>query len=228
MKRPWTCFRRNLILLALAIGPVALRADVIFNNITDAHTSALDVDGSSNQSFAQSFIPGGDYSMTSASVLVNAGTGTDSDFDLYLYSDSAGLPGTSVETLGTDLNTPPTGPACLKLGDCFGELTVDSFTPIDLTSGTTYWLVMTPYDSGSDVNWFEEAGGAVTSTAAGNAAGSDWSGVGTGPACRKLGTCLAGQFEIDGIATPEPSGVAFLTAGAILLIALFKRNRRAA
>ena len=213
-------FSPSSLLLVCALCPLALRADVIFDNLTSPIPLGFAVTGSAvptpiggccqpSASAAESFTPAAAYSMTEAIVDVAGAVGYDSDFDLSLFSDNSGLPGTSIETLGTDLH------------NNFGEVTVDSFSPISLNSGTTYWLVMTPHDSGSSLGW--SFGGSSSAPAAtSNYEATTWNSQGNQTA----------QFEIEGtlnapppppVTTPEPSPLPLLAAAGVMLLAFRAR-----
>lgn len=219
MIRAFMRSRCSLFLLLTAFSPLALRADVIFDNITDTNTDAgLAVIGVSEPSYfnvvsasqAESFTPTADYSMTAAGVYVAAYVPGDFNFDLSLYSNSGGLPGSLIETLGTDLGSFDSA-----------TVTADSFAPITLTADTTYWLVVTPYDSDSALLWL--AGGNPSAPAAtGTPTATNWISNGHQTA----------QFEIEGtlntppVTTPEPSSL--YLSGATLLAFLCSRRARKA
>ena len=143
-------------------------------------------------------------------VRVFAHSGAFDPIDLYLHSNSSGgAPGSSQETLGTDL----IGPA---------SIIVDSGFTFALTGGTQYWLVMTPFDSRaeSNVGWFSEGRPAVQSdfSVITENSSSPWTSLGD----------LGLQFEIDGTLTPsvpEPGTVGLVAAGLGLVALTIKRSR---
>ena len=128
-------------------------------------------------------------------------------FNLSLFSDSAGSPGSSLETLATDLTASGT----------FGIVSASGFTPFSLTSGTQYWLVMTPYGTNTNVGWAADGVPSSTGQFTETADGSGTWGPGSTP--------FSLQFEIDGtqITTPEPS--TFVLLGMALAgLAIFRRR----
>jgi hypothetical protein len=167
----------------------------------------------SHQSGAAPFTLGANDTVNQVQVKVeNAQIALDTgNFDIFLYSDLAGAPGSSLETLGTDLTAP------LSLG----IVAVTGFSPVALTSGTQYWLVVTGAAGSHNFGYWAGGGtptvvGELSPTA--NGAGS-WF-VPT--------TSVSPQFEIDGTATsatavPEPSTL-FLLGSALTALALL-RNR---
>lgn len=55
---------------------------------------------------------------------------------MFLYADNSGQHGSPIETLATDLSGPTSS---------YALETASSFTPIDLTAGTQYWLAPFAY-----------------------------------------------------------------------------------
>lgn len=188
-----------------------IHADVIFTNLSNPFTGTggVVVAGSDfvgeTRSYAAGFTPSSDYSMTEVQVFT-AAAGPDPTFDAYLYSDSSGVPGSLVATLGTDLTAPPNA----------GRLNViDLGTPIDLTSGAQFWLVLTPFDAGSVVAW--EEGGPSNVPIAGSLNNGAFT------------TSTASfQFEIDGTPlseAPEPVVSWLLAAAFCLGLIVFRKSR---
>src|SRR5579863_8809671 len=127
------CIRWNRFLAAAVLAPLALQADVIFTNVSGNPPTGIHfllVSGASDVDEAEAFTPSGDFSMTDAEVIIQGG-----GVDLSLYSDNSGQPGSQIEELATNLNGPSSG---------YALETANSFTPIDLTDGTQYWLVLSP------------------------------------------------------------------------------------
>lgn len=200
--------------VAAAVSP--LGASVIFTDLKSPSASSFlfDVVAGSGfgpqQSLAAAFAPTTNSTMNEAQVSVYIffalGQG---DFNLYLYSNSGGAPGSSLETLGTDLIAPKS-----KL-----SLVADSsFAPIALTGGTQYWLVMTPVDSNSSVEWVAHGVPAVQSDSSFTSNGSSpWTSAGN----------QGLQFEIDGTTSssvPEPGTAGLVTAGLGLAVLINRRK----
>lgn len=142
------------LLVAVLVAPQLAKADIVFSNLTTATgASASEIKGSvagGPSFFAASFSPSATYTLTDAEV---AGEGSPFaadavDIDLYLYSDSGGLPGTDLGEIGSGA-VPPEVP---------GYTTIDASGPaLTLTSGDTYWLVMGPADADTVVFWLAMA-----------------------------------------------------------------------
>jgi hypothetical protein len=201
-----------VLLLAVVVAPELAKADIVFSNLTTATgSSASEIKGSvagGPSFFAASFSPSATYTLTDAEV---AGEGSPFaadavDIDLYLYSDSGGLPGTDLGEIGSGA-VPPEVP---------GYTTIDASGPsLTLTSGDTYWLVMGPADADTVVFWLANGSSTVPT-----AAGTPGSFVSKGD--------LAPQFKIDGTLVtspvPEPSSL-WLAGGVAMLLCLIKRRR---
>lgn len=154
------------LLVAVLLAPQPAKADIVFSNLTTATgASASEIKGSvagGPSFFAASFSPSATYTLTDAEV---AGEGSPFaadavDIDLYLYSDSGGLPGTDLGEIGSGA-VPPEVP---------GYTTIDASGPaLTLTSGDTYWLVMGPADADTVVFWLAK-GSSTVPTAGGTPA----------------------------------------------------------
>ena len=138
------------------------QADVIFSNITGpgsvmgatvvcAEFTFGNCDGLGTIMLAAAaFTPTANYTMTDAQVFVasviNPLPGR-SSFDVYLYSDSGGAPGSPIERIGAGLSATTILPGSIVTANTIS-------TPITLTSGTQYWLVLTPPNYlGSFIYW---------------------------------------------------------------------------
>lgn len=188
------------LLLSALVAPQLAKADVVFSNLTSAGASTdFEAISDSPVFFGASFLSSATYTLTDAEVLVVALSGQE-DFNLYLYSDSSGLPGTDLGEIGSGAASSTTG-----------YVTVDASGSLTLTSGDTYWLVMGPANSDTNVLWYE--GGSTKVPTATGTPGS-FSGIGD--------TTL--QFEIDGTPVPEPSSL-WLIGGVTMLLCLVKRRK---
>ena len=200
------------MLLSTLVAPQLAKADIVFSNITTATGGfAAVIKGSSAGGpsfFAASFLSSATYTLTDAEV---AGDGNPFsaftvDFNLYLYSDSGGLPGTDLGEIGSG-EMPLEVPGYTTVGA--------SGPPITLTSGDTYRLVMGPANSGTEVFWWANGSSTVPT-----AAGTPGSFGSTGD--------RAPQFRIDGTPVtslvPEPSSL-WLTGGVGMLLCLIKRRK---
>ncbi len=202
---------RSSMALALAAGvtaPLALHADVIFSNVNDVCCSSIEIAGADFgvQEEAEAFTSTGNFSMTDAEVFISTPTGV--GVDAFLYSNNSGAPGTDLGELGSDLYSQNGG---------FDIVTANSFTPIDLTAGTEYWLVLAPSAQNTGALWAINGSSSVPQ-AESTDGGSSWT----------TGTDSA-QFQIDGtplVSTPEPSSLPLLFGGAVCLFVAAYRARR--
>jgi hypothetical protein len=201
------------LVLTSVLTVAAAHADIVFSNITTLNTtttSGFDIDGTGNPSdpgvsaiIAEQFTAAGNFALTDAEVVVgNVGVilsnGASSIFNVSLYSDSGGSPGSLIEQIGFGVSASGSG----------GEVTADSIAmPVDLTAGTSYWLVLTPDAMNTEIYWSQGTGSSVPTDFEENAepVSGSWASV---------GESTQGQMEIDGSplsAVPEPSSVSLLT-----------------
>jgi len=206
--------------------PTPMQADIIFSNIVCAVCSGgmgltgADIPlihGGGPDSLAAAFTPSDNFRMTDAQVEVfNDGPFYgDPYFNLSLFSDASGLPGSLLARLGTNLTPPP-----YVLPDPFYGLATAELEPGQrpkLDAGTQYWLVMTPGDSTTWIGWEVGANQAVPFAAATSASGQD------GWFPRGPETISNVQFRIDGRRmgppVPEPESLALLAT--VLLATAF-------
>lgn len=84
---------------------------------------------------ASKFVPDANWSVESMDIKINEDTGSPTgDVICHIYTDNAGVPGTSLGS-GTISNPNP--------GGTFTVYTATFGSPISLTSGVTYWYVLT-------------------------------------------------------------------------------------
>jgi hypothetical protein len=205
------------VLLPVVFGPVLMRADVVFSNVTGTGTvnNFTGVCGSGAPSCtpdgiwaAGEFTPAANYSLTDAQALVATGTSSTATFNVFLYSNKSGVPGSAIEQIGFGLTATTNPPGSLITAN-----TVN--TPITLVSGTPYWLVLAPAAANSFINWANGGSPAAPFAVSGDG-GSTWGASGN----------VTDQFQIDGTPVPEPSSFVLLGI-ATLLYALFFRLRAA-
>jgi hypothetical protein len=176
---------------------IPLRADVIFSNLTPVTTGGEIVDGSDfgPQSLAEAFTPASGATMTEAQVKGGVAGGL---FNMSLFSNNNGVPGSSIATLGAGLTGPNTESIISVTG-----------LSVALAAGTKYWLVLSPDDAALGMEW-----------ATGNGPGGpSYNSFSSGPWISN-GINSTTQFEIDGtplVATPEPSmlGIVAVMLGVI-------------
>jgi hypothetical protein len=217
-------------LLSILFGPMLMRADIVFSNLTSPDTSNNAygvcgvVYGCQNNALAEEFIPSANYLLTDAQMLVivlpsDNSSPVISAFDVFLDSnDSAvpgGAPGSQIAQLGSGLAaTTALFPGSL--------VTTNPITAsITLTAGTPYWLVLTGEpNTNTFIGWV--GGGALTTRAISDDGGSTWNSA----------TPSDVEFEIDGTPVvtspvPEPASFGLLAGIATLLYGIKRRYARA-
>jgi len=129
--------------IALAQGQV-----VVFSNLTtpdQVHgVQIFKETGVGSQTAAAQFTPSGNFNLVDAQVMVTAEPSGSPNFNVWIAADAGGLPGTFIEQIGFNLQA--TAPFNPNPGSSNGSvITANSIaTPLALTSGTKYWLVVTP------------------------------------------------------------------------------------
>lgn len=189
-------------LLVALLGISTASASIVFSNYTGtSNDSGLDVCGADcgGQSLALEFTPSANYNLTDVIVLLGSAGGGDDAVNIFLYSNSAGLPGSEIEQIGFDLS--PVGE--------ISPVTANSISsPITLVSGTSYWVVLLAADAGSDSYW--SVGGSSSAPAAEESGANGW---------MAISVAQPWQTEVDGTSTtaaPEPAS--FLAIGCGLLL----------
>lgn len=219
-----------LILLALAFGQGALRADTIFTNFGtgDTYDAGAGVivtsDGMAWSSAAVAFTPVANYNLTSIEFVLSAVIPNDTnDVTLGIFADNNGEPG------GAPLESFSVKPSG-TLGQNLLVTTVTSILQPLLLADTQYWIGMNAAP-GDLVAWNQNvtlANGFSETDGSGNWSPSD-------------PLEAQGVLEVDGtlsaiqpsvaagdasVATPEP-GTWLLVAGALGALAFFRRRVRA-
>jgi hypothetical protein len=207
------------VLLPMAFVPVLLRADVVFSNVTGTGTvtAGASVCGPTSNAcrFSDTFVgeeftPVANYTMVDAQAFIFAnGLGDNQTFDVFLYSNTGGVPGSVIEQIGFGLAATTPFPGSLITANTIN-------TPITLTSGTPYWLVLEPHLANSTVLWADGGPSFIPESASFNG-GQNWA----------AGNNSTLQFQIDGApvaaAVPEPSSFVLLP-GIVALFCGFKRR----
>jgi hypothetical protein len=147
-------------------------------------------------SMGMAFTPSSNAFLTQIDVAVWWESGTNSVI-LTLDSDNSGIPGTVIDSWTLN-NLPP-------FGICCTAETATALSPISLTAGDQYWIVVAPGASNTRAGWTN------TNTLGRLADQAD------GPFVP--GTSTLSAFEVDGVETPEPSST-LLVAAALALIVL--------
>jgi len=245
-----TLFRKNqvglLLFWGLLVSPTLALADPIIYSNFNSNPSNLYASGGSYgvsntstsgyfESVAASFTATGNSQVTQlelAAQFYNNGTPdcpicsrNTNQFDLSLVKSSAGQPGSTVLFQGTIGDEPTTFDAG---GICCSLLTVNLGTGVTIDAGQTYWLVAAPANGATTVLW------QFNNVAATQPWSLNYSFV---YACSPLSTCAVvpdpsgwtsqsgatPAFAVFGetIATPEPSTLALVVPG-LLVLALLK------
>lgn len=206
--------RQNLIrvIVACAIGTLAARAEIIYENGDTLFTGGLLSTVDTHFIVADNFtLESGTSTLTDIhwwGYYAEAIVPTTDSFTAYIYSDAAGEPGTVLFTLTDPVLRTDTG------GDTFGKYTEYEYhmdiSALELDAGTTYWLAI---QNDVDCNWFWSI--------------SDFAG---GDAHQKLQNWtdydVEEAFYLTGpnspVVMPEPASVFLMGVG---LVGLVFRNR---
>jgi hypothetical protein len=216
------CLATVVLLLTVRSG----RADVIFSDLVPGSTGAEGIidepltAGSLEQWLAAAFTPANNDVVSDAQVKINYVVGHNPQFELSLYSDAGGAPGSSLGVIGT-------GTATSSTAGVFTVVTVNS-PAIDLDAGTQYWLVMSATGFTTVSAW--AAGGSPSTPS--EFYDQDTTNGENGP-WTSTGDSL--QFQIDGtvipgnpVGTPEPGTIAEVVAGMLAIVVVKKRFQRVA
>jgi hypothetical protein len=120
------------LLVFLVMGGLAglatpAKADTIFTSIIGSGIGGPGVQGPSepggSESLAEAFTPAAEYELTDVQVEVFQvlGFGSDPYFNVSLFSNASGVPGSLIDTLGTDLTAPVGVGSRDSLGDGVAE-----------------------------------------------------------------------------------------------------------
>jgi hypothetical protein len=215
-----------VIIAVLFVGFVTpAQADTVYSDFGPTPTALYQaclslsncaVNGAPYQAIAVPFTPDGNFQLTQIDAAINYyyGSGTnDAAFDLSLYSDSNGQPGTIpiMSWLETDQEVPI----------CCGLVT-QIVSGINVLDGNQYWIVVTPTNAATLDLWQV----AVYPAGDNYLVGTCLSGM--YPPCQKTGWSTGAffdqpAFDVLGTAVPEPSSPVQLGFG--LLVIAFFRNR---
>lgn len=204
--------------LALAILPSTVRAEIVFDNTTQAVDGAaqLSVNGASSWNYgAQQFNTGANTAVSSVSLLLNR-SGTGGTFSVELWSNAivsgTAVPGTLIGTLGSG--------ATDGLVAFVPTLTTFSNTVAGLTENTDYWVVFNATSVGpGQTYWSYTSGGGTGVTGTGFMKTDDGAGF-----LESYGT-YRGIMSVQ--AVPEPSTYALAAIGFGIAGCVRARRRKA-
>lgn len=139
-------------------APLQAAPRIIFSNVRGNCCGGVTVAGTafSAESLAEAFTPAVTDTLTGVRVVVFQvlGFGGDPHFNISLFSDANGVPGSLIEQIGTNVTA----------NSQFSFATAQSILKPILRAGTQYWLVLTPANSSTEVGW--RMGGSPTTTLA--------------------------------------------------------------
>ena len=188
-------------------GSVQASIIPVYSNFGYLPSSGYDLSG--NQVFlATSFSPSQAATLDYALVALFPTRPPDPEVNVFVYSDSAGLPGALLSDLGSITVPPPVDPLNPPPASVY-QSTSSPAPGLTLLPGSSYWLVLKYTIPG--ISWAMNANGMVDYAT--SADGSNWS-VQT-PDPNPPPFAYSPAFEIYGTPIPEPSTC---IAGALLAI----------
>jgi hypothetical protein len=133
-----------------------------------------------------------------------------------IRSDASGVPGTVLESFSfvNDLTT-----------SANTLLSANSILNPTLSAGTSYWFVVQPGASDTQIDWYFNGTDTPGTQAVTYDGGSNWSF----PYSNENPPFPVGAFQVDGtpaISTPEPSGIAIFGLSVVCLAGGYALGRR--
>lgn len=189
------------VTLAVLLAPKApLRADVIASTLVGPCCGGISLAGTAisggvTEAAAMAFTPTATYKLTDVQMSVSEDpiNFNDPTFSVSLFSSVPGsggqVPGSLIASIETDLTAPVN----------WSVVTATGATPL-LAAGTEYWIVLSPFDAGSEFSWEAST---LQGLALGTLDGAAWTST----------TVNTQQFAVDGVAVPEPAEWSLVAIG---------------
>jgi hypothetical protein len=222
-----TCLRRmGLVAIACCLAIADAQGQVVvFSSLTTPSNGGGDILGGDITTgpvttWAGTFTANGNFNLVDVKVTVVAEAGHDPTFNVFFSADVTGTPDsiTRWRQIGFGLRAPAGG----------GVVTANSITtPIAMTSGNAYWVILTPANSQSRLIWsvagsfptpsYSEFNHTDPNFSFGDRA---WIGQGGFPL----------QFQVDGLApsplpTPVPPSLILCLTG-LAIVGLYQMRRK--
>ena len=205
----------GLILLAgfLAQGQV-----IVFGNLASpdhVHGAQIFASPLGPQTVAAQFTPAGNFNLVDAQVMISTLPSGGPTFNVFIAADSGGVPGAFIQQIGFGVTATSSNGSVVTANSIS--------TPIPLTNGTKYWLVLAPATSTTGVFWDGSATSSVPLTYNSSPTfNSGWAA----PVSSAI------QFQIDGTPvgpqptpTPLPTSVILALTG-LASVGLYQMRRR--
>ena len=204
--------QKYILILLIVLSPLA-RGAVVLSNLSDTPAATTFV--GSDSWVAQSFITGAStqgYLLDSISLSLAAPNSAPSGFEVSIYSNNGGQPGSSVQTLVGSSNPGS------------GITLYTSASSLTLSPSTTYWIVTSADTSVASDNYYKwqytnDSAIASTNGFSVNLASGTWALSDNSGSSWEIGSGAPQMFSVSATVVPEPGSLCLLMAGLLLLAA---------